>query len=291
MTVTVHHDRTWTVLELVRWTTSHFTEKGIESARLDAEVLLASSLGVDRLRLYLDFDKPVSLDERARFRELVRRRAGERVPVSQLVGRKEFWSISLRVDERVLTPRPETELLVEAALERLPDPAGAYRILDVGTGSGAIALALLSERPHARVVATDISPAALQIAAANAEELHAGEGVRFLAGSLFEPVEGEQFDLVVSNPPYLAERDRGGVPPELAHEPEVALFAGEDGLDVLQPLVAGAADHLVAGGHFLVELDPAQAAGIRSRCGEAGLREAVILRDLSHSERGVAARK
>jgi release factor glutamine methyltransferase len=282
--------RSWTVLELLRWTTTHFETRGIESARLDAELLLAHALDVDRLRLYVDFDKPVLPDERARFRELVKLRAGSRVPVSQLLGQREFWSLRFKVTADVLTPRPETETLVEAALARLPDREGAYRILDVGTGSGAIALSLAQERPHASVTATDISPAALQIARENADQLRVSERLRFLEGSLFEPVEGEQFDLIVSNPPYLARSSSQSLPPELAHEPEVALFGGADGYEVLRPFTAGVFGHLASGASVLVEIDPGQAQKIAEWFAEAGLVEVETLRDLAGRPRGVVAR-
>jgi release factor glutamine methyltransferase len=282
---------TWTVLDLLRWTTDHFASKGIETARLDAELLLAHALDTDRLKLYVEFEKPVLEDERARFRELVKRRATDRVPVSQLLGEREFWSLPFKVTGDVLTPRPETETLVEAALARLPDADGAYRILDIGTGSGAIALSLARERPQAAVTATDISSAALQIARMNADELHVGDRVRFLEGSLFEPIADEQFDLIVSNPPYLAGSARQSLPPELAHEPDEALFGGPDGYEVLRPLAAGVIEHLASGGHVLVEIDPGQANRLAEWCAEAGLVEVVTLRDLAGRPRGVAARK
>ncbi len=283
--------QTWTVLELLRWTTEHFSTKGIESARLDAELLLAQALGTDRLKLYVDFDKPVLPDERARFRELVKRRASDRVPVSQLLGEREFWSLSFKVTGDVLTPRPETETLVEAALARLADPDREWRILDIGTGSGAIALSLARERPQATVTATDISSAALQIARENADQLQVGERVRFLEGALFEPVEGETFDLIVSNPPYLAGSARQTLPPELAHEPDEALFGGPDGYEVLRPLAAGVFGHLASGGHVLVEIDPGQAQQLAEWFAEAGLVEVETLRDLAGRPRGVAARR
>ncbi len=282
---------TWTVLELLRWTTDHFTSKGIETARLDAELLLAHALGTDRLRLYVDFEKPVLADERARYRELVKRRASDRVPVSQLLGSREFWSLSFKVTSDVLTPRPETETLVEAALARLADPDRAWRVLDIGTGSGAIALSVARERPQAAVTATDISPAALQIARENADELQVGERLRFLEGPLFAPVEGEQFDLIVSNPPYLAGSARQSLPPELAHEPDEALFGGPDGYEVLRPLAAGVFEHLASGGHVLVEIDPGQAQQLAEWFAEAGLVEVETLRDLAGRPRGVAARR
>lgn len=283
--------RTWTVLELLRWTTSHFESRGIESARLDAELLLAHALESDRLRLYIDHDKPVLPDERARFRDLVKRRAGERVPVSQLLGRREFWSLPFKVTRDVLTPRPETETLVEAALARLPDREGFARILDIGTGTGAIALSLVQERPQARVTATDISPAALQIARENADQQGVSERLRFLEGSLFEPVAGEQFDLIVSNPPYLARSSSQSLPPELDHEPEVALFGGADGYEVLRPFAAGVFEHMAPGASVLVEVDPGQVETIAEWFAEAGLVEVETLRDLAGRPRGVVARR
>jgi release factor glutamine methyltransferase len=287
----VTSDRTWTVLELLQWTEGHFKEQGIETPRLDAECLLAHVLGTQRLQLYVDFDKPTHPDERGRFRELVVRRARDRVPVSQLLGTKEFWSLELDVTSDVLSPRPETETLVEAALSRLPDSESEYRIVDLGTGSGAIALALARERPNAQVTATDISQPALQIARVNADKLQLSERLRFLEGDLFGAVPGEQFDLVASNPPYVARRDAEGLPPELAHEPEVALFGGEDGFAVSRRLVAGVLDALVPGGVFAVELAPDQTERIAEECKEAGLDEVETLRDLARRPRVVVARK
>jgi release factor glutamine methyltransferase len=283
--------KSWTVLELLRWTTQYFDEKGIESARLDAECLLASALGMERLGLYLEFEKPVSSDERGRFRELVKRRGQDRVPVSQLLGHKEFWSLDFKVTADVLTPRPETELLVSTALEELRDREQRYRIFDLGTGSGAIALALAKELPTAEVVASDISFAALQIATLNAEELHLNEAVKFTRGSLFEPVAGERFDLVVSNPPYLAGVERSSLPPELSYEPEVALFGGEDGLEVLRAIATQAGEFLVPGGILLLEMDPRQVDEMVSCCATAGFSKVEVQRDLAHRERAVLARK
>ena len=280
----------WTVLELLRWTTDHFASKGIDTARLDAEILLAHALGTSRMQLYVDFEKPVLPEERAAYRELVQRRGTERIPVSLLLGEKEFWSLRFRVTPDVLTPRPDTETLVQGALDRIPDRDAAWRVCDIGTGSGAIALAIASERPNAHVVATDISEAALKVAASNAEELQLSERVRFAQGNLLGPLDGEEpFDLVVSNPPYLARAEAEGLPPELRHEPDAALFAGEDGLEVLRPLVAGARGVLKPGGHLLVELDPRQAEAVAAQCREAGFGEIVALRDLAGDQRVIAA--
>ncbi len=283
--------RTWTVLELLRWTAGHFAERGIDTPRLDAECLLAHALGTDRLQLYIGFDKPVEEAERGAFRELVRRRAGERVPVALLTGEQEFWSLRLAVNSAVLVPRADTETLVQVALERIPDPEGEYEVLDLGTGSGAVALALASERPKARVTASDISPEALEVARANAERLGLAGRVRLVEGSLFEPVVGECYDLVVSNPPYVAEAEATSLAPELGHEPPQALFGGPDGLAVLRPLVAGLAGVLRPGGAWALEIGPEQAAAVEGWCREAGLGGAQVHRDLAGRPRVVSGRR
>jgi release factor glutamine methyltransferase len=293
-------DKTWTVLELLTWTTDYFKRSGIETARLDAEVLLAHALETQRLRLYIDYEKPVLQEERDAYRALVQRRAQERIPVSQLLGEREFWSLGFKVTSDVLTPRPETETLVEWALSKtkggsqetaqVPEKEGKLGILDLGTGSGAIALALASELPHGEIIATDLSPAALQIAAANADELRMGERIRFVEGDLFEPVAKEKFDLIVSNPPYVARADEGSLPPELSHEPEMALFAGPDGLDVIRRLVAEAGDHLSSGGWLGIELSPEQADEVEGLFSEAGFTDVERRFDLASRPRVVAGR-
>jgi len=283
-------ERVWTVIELLRWTTDYFERSGIDSARLDAEILLAHALESDRLRLYVDHEKPVLAKERDRFRALVQRRAGERVPVSLLLGEREFWSLPFRITGDVLTPRPETETLVEAALSKVADVDSTLRILDVGTGSGAIALSLASELPHAEITATDLSTPALQIATENADHLHTRERIRFLAGDLFEPVASERFDLVVSNPPYVARDDAATLPPELSHEPQMALFAGADGLDVIRRLVAEAGDHLSPGGWLLIELSPEQIETVEMELAKAGFSEIERRFDLAKLVRVVGAR-
>jgi release factor glutamine methyltransferase len=280
--------RTWTVLDLLRWTQEHFASKGIDTARLDAECLLAHVRGTDRLRLYVDFDQSVEEEERARFRELVRRRASERVPVAQLTGVREFWSLPLAITADVLVPRPETETLVQVALELVPDADAELRVLDVGTGSGAVAFALAVERGKARLTATDISPAALDVARRNAEALGLSERIRFADGDLYEPVQGERFDLVVSNPPYVA---RGAaLPPELAHEPEQALFAGADGLEVLRPLIRELGEVLEAGGAAAFEVAPDQAEAVQRELAAAGFVAIQTTRDLARRPRVVSAR-
>ena len=283
-------DKPWTVLELLRSTTDYFQQHGIETARLDAECLVADSLGCQRLQLYVDFEKPIAAEERAGFRELVLRRGRDRVPVALLLGQREFWSLAIEVTGDVLVPRPETETLVSAALDALPDPEGEYDVLDIGTGSGCVALALATERPKARITATDISQPALQIAARNAEQLHLKERIRLLQGDLLVPVQGENFDLVVSNPPYVARADAGELPPELAHEPESALFGGEDGLAIVRRLVAEVSGVLRPGGAFALEIGSEQASAVQGLCREAGLEQVQLQRDLAKRPRVVTAR-
>jgi len=282
------------VLELLRWTTAHFAERGIESPRLDAECLLAHALGVSRMRLYLDFDKPIHEAERASFRELVRQRSTQRVPVSQLVGRREFWSLPLRVSRDVLTPRPETETLVAAALERMPrgdaSAAAVLEVLDLGTGSGAIALALARERKDIRVTATDVSAAALSIAQQNAEELGMLDRITFAAGDAFAAVPGLRFDLIVSNPPYVDPAQRASLPPELAHEPECALFADDAGLGMLRRIARECAGWLQPGGVLALEHAADQAAAVAESLEAAGFTGLALHRDLSGNPRVTTAR-
>jgi release factor glutamine methyltransferase len=282
--------RTWTVLDLIRWTTEHFRSRGIDSARLDAECLLAHALETERLQLYLEFDKPVAPRERAEFRELVKRRADERVPVALLTGRREFWSLPLRVTPDVLVPRPETETLVEVALQWLPDPESEARILDVGTGCGAIALALAKERPKARITATDTSAPALAVARENAAKLGFENRIRFLPGDGFEPVRGERFDLLVSNPPYLGESEASALPPEVTHEPREALFAGAGGTELLRRIALEARDLLDAGGVLAVEVDPRQAPEMTEWLVSAGFARPESHLDLAGRVRVVSAR-
>lgn len=281
--------RTWTVLDLLRWTTEHFQSRGIEGARLDAECLLAHALSTERLQLYLEFDKPVPSGERARFRDLVKRRADERVPVALLTGRREFWSLPLRVTPDVLVPRPETETLVEVALRLQPEPDSAARLLDLGTGCGAIALALAKERPEAEITATDISGAALAVARQNAAELGFEDRIQFLLGDAFEPVRGERFDLIVSNPPYLSRGEAPALAPELSHEPGEALFAAGEGMELLQRIAHEGPGFLAAGGALAVEVAPQQASEMTEWLVSAGFARAESHCDLAGRIRVVSA--
>lgn len=284
-----------TALPLARKAAAVLAGRGVENARLEAELLLAWVLGVGRLQLYLQHDRPVSEAELERFRAAVRRRL-RREPVQYIIGTAHFRQLELRVDRRVLIPRPETEELVGAVLEwaRRCGGAGERRLLalDIGTGSGAIALSLAREGPFRRVVATDVSPAALELARENAGALGLGEVVELRAGSLWDAVPpGERFDVIVSNPPYVAESDRATLAPEVVEwEPAGALFGGPGGYEVIEPLVRGAPSHLAPGGLLALEVGAGQATRVVERIDETGAYEgARVMRDLAGRERIVLA--
>jgi release factor glutamine methyltransferase len=272
----------WTILRVLQWTQGRFAERGLATPRLDAEVLLAHVLGRDRVALYTHFDQPLQADELSGYRELIKRRlAGE--PVAYLVGKKEFRSLELCVDARVLVPRPDTETLVEAALVLLGE---AGRVVDVGTGSGAIALALKKARPGLEVLAVDRSPEAAEVARQNAARLTLG--VEVLVGDLLEPVAARApFDLVVSNPPYIPSGQIALLAPEVQREPRAALDGGEDGLEVIRRLVVEARPLSRA---IAIEVGEAQAARVAKLLGEAGWSNIGITKDLAGVERVVWAR-
>jgi release factor glutamine methyltransferase len=237
----------WTPLRLLEWTTRRFTDAAIDSPRLAAQILLAHALGIDRVQLYVQYDKPLGPDELGRYRDLVKRRlAGE--PVAYLTGRQEFWSLALAVDARVLVPRRDTETLIEVVLDRAPRDE-PLAIADIGTGSGAIALALARELPQARVVATDRSAEALAVARENAARLGLADRIELREGDLYGALGAdERFDIVASNPPYVPSGDIAGLAPEVRREPRAALDGGADGLDLLRRLATGAAAHLTLPG-------------------------------------------
>lgn len=282
-------DPPWTVLSLLRWTTGYLQEKGIPEARLNAEILLAGALGLKRLDLYLQFDRPLRPEELAGFKPRLKRRArGE--PLQYIAGESEFRDLRLKVDRRVLIPRPETELLVGEVL-RWAAGRGALRAADIGTGSGAIALSLATEGEFARIVATDVSPDALAVAAENLRDLAADAPVELRVGAGYAKLDGERFDVVVSNPPYVGERERSTLPPEVAEwEPPAALFSGADGLGTIEDLVAGAPDHLEPHGLLALEIGASQAAAVLAMIRASGaFLEPDIVKDLAGHDRIVLA--
>lgn len=277
----------WTVLKLLRWTADYFAGRGIDSPRLDAELLLAEMLGLDRVGLYLNFERPLHADELIVFRERVRRRAA-REPLAYILGKTEFWSLPFKVTPAVLIPRPDTELLVEEALPRL---TGAARVLDVGTGSGALAIALAHERPECRVTAIDLSPAALAVAAENACSNKVAERIDFEPGDLAALPAGP-FDLIVANPPYIPSGELVTLMAEVRDfEPHLALDGGSDGFDAYRALVRQADAVLAPGGWMLVEVGIGQAAAVQEQFAQAGLTEVFVSRDLAGIERVVGGRR
>jgi release factor glutamine methyltransferase len=277
----------WAVLDVLRWTTAHFERHGLASARLDAELLAARAFGMSRIELYAHFDRPLVAAELASYRDLVSRRlAGE--PVAYLLGHKEFWSLDLLVDPRVLIPRPDSETLVEEALDRVAGPDA--RIADVGTGSGALALALAKARPEAQVFATDISPDALAVARANAERL--GLAVTFLQGDLVVPLlPAGRFDLIVANLPYIPSADIDGLAADVRSEPRLALDGGADGLTLVRRLVAEAPGVLQPGGCLALEVGAGQAGAVAELLRGSGLGGVRSRRDLAGIERAVSGVK
>jgi release factor glutamine methyltransferase len=272
----------WTVGRLLAWTTDWLAARGSESARLDAEVLLASVRGCPRIALYTAFDVPVGEAERARFRELVKRR-GEGEPVAHLVGSREFFSLAFAVTRDVLVPRPETEGLVVRALD-LMRSADAPRIVDVGTGSGAIIVALAKHLPRARLVATDISAAALEVARGNADRHGVADRIEFVASDLLSDSRlSGPWDAIVSNPPYVREDEFDALPRDVRlHEPRTALVAGPTGAEVIARLASEAVTRLVSGGWLLVEGGPTVAAAVEAALAAVpGLVSGPTLKDLA----------
>jgi release factor glutamine methyltransferase len=290
----------WTVLEIVRWTTTRFSQRGLASPRLDAEILAAHALGISRVQLYVQYDRPLEAAELAGMRELVRRRqTGE--SVAYIIGKKEFFGIDLAVDARVLVPRPDTETLVDEALARLAATGGtgeALRVADVGTGSGAVAIAIAKTgvraagdtRPALDVVASDVSPDALVVARANAER-H-GAAITFVEGDLDAPLGAlAPFDVVAANLPYIASGDIDGLAPEVRAEPRLALDGGVDGLALVRRLVAAAPRLLRAGGALALEIGAGQAAATAELMAAAGFTDIRRRRDLGEIERVVSGVK
>lgn len=254
---------------------------GVEG-RNEAELLLLHVLGKPRSWLFAHATDPVDTDAAQAFHALLARRvAGE--PVAYLLGQRGFWTLDLVVSPATLIPRPETELLVELALARLPADT-AFAVADLGTGSGAIALALASERPLAAVVATDVSAAALEVARANAVRNGLAR-VRFMPGSWFAPLQGMRFDLIASNPPYIASDDPHLQQGDLRHEPASALASGVDGLDDIRVIVAAAPSHLQVGGWLLIEHGWDQGEAIRALFAQAGFAQVCTERDLEQRDR------
>ena len=281
----------WTIGSIIKWTEQYFRDKGVDSPRLDAEVLLSHVLKKERIYLYIHFDEPLEAGELAAFRDMVKKRV-QRIPVAYIVGAREFMGLTFAVSPAVLIPRPDTEILVEAVIERLKDKAQT-KFVDIGTGSGAIVLSLLHYLPLACAAAVDISQDALTVAAENAETLLVNDRVDFYLGDVYAPLTTEKFDAIISNPPYIPNEDIAKLEPEVRDfEPYGALAGGMDGLDFYRQLIAGGSARLKDGGFMVFEVGINQARAVvalTAAIPELGKTE--ILRDYAGIERVVIAYK
>jgi release factor glutamine methyltransferase len=261
----------WTVLRVLQWTTEYFRLKDIEQPRASAEVILAHVLRMERIQLYLNYDRPLIPDELASYRELIRRRA-TREPTQYITGKQEFWSLEFEVTPDVLIPRPETESLVEEALKLVRGSSKC--VLDLGTGSGAIAIALAHECPAIQVIATDRSFKALLVARRNASCHHLEERIAFVAADLFGcfRAPGGPFDTIISNPPYISEKEFPYLAPEIVrYEPNAALLAGPRGLSLIRRIIEEAPVYLKPEGSLLMEIGAGQAEILRTELSQDAL--------------------
>lgn len=286
----------WTILNILKWTTSYFQTHDIDSPRAAAEILLAHTLKLNRIELYMRYDQPLSEKELALFKALIKRRIA-REPIAYIVGVKEFWSMDIAVTGDVLIPRPETEHLVEAALSLLPANSCNIpkRILELGTGSGAIICALALHRPEHIFVASDRSIKAVELAAKNARHHNLNKKIMFFSGDWFMPLKDDTclFDMIISNPPYINTRLINKLQPEIfMYEPVMALDGGKDGLCWLRHIICRAHTYLKPGGSLLLEIGHDQKEGVRRIVNSCGHYEQVMFtKDYSGHNRVVQMKK
>ena len=278
----------WTIGKILKWTEEYFTKAGIDTPRLDGEVLLCHVLQKERIHLYVHFDQPLTKEELARYKACIKERVQHK-PVAYIVGHKDFMGLDFKVNESTLIPRPDTEILVEAVISRLKTGQGSLgTIADIGTGSGAICLSLLNYLPELRAVTVDISSQALGVARENADNLGLSDRVEFYQGDLLEPIAGRQFTAIVSNPPYIPQGDIGSLEPDVKDfEPISALAAGGDGLDYYRRLVAEAGNLLVEDGFLALEAGINQAGAIKELGLAHGWGQCEIVKDLAGIDRVV----
>jgi len=282
------NERQWKLLDILSETSSFFAGKKIENARLQAEILLANVLNMRQLDLYLEFERPLTAAEVDAYRKHVKKRL-DGMPVQYITGETGFRELILNVSEAVLIPRPETEILVQIALDRLADLT-APRVLDLGCGSGAIALAIAQEHPSAQITATDISPQALEVTQQNAERNEIPDRLTLLCGDLFAPIAAERFDAILSNPPYVCHGEIATLAPEVRdHEPHQALDGGADGLDFYRRIAAEAPSFLTPTAFLCLEAGDTQAPPVSSLLKAAGFSQADIHPDLNDISRVVLA--
>jgi release factor glutamine methyltransferase len=282
----------WTVARVLAWAADDFRKRGLDSPRLDAELLLGHTLGVERLRLFVDSSRVLGATELTRYRALIQRRRRAE-PIAYILGQREFHGLALRVDRRVLVPRPDTETLVEAALERTRGAHLYGEALDLCTGSGCVAIAFARRRPTWRVTGADVSPDALAVARDNAARLGTAWGVHFVQGDLDAALPPDaRFDLVTANPPYIPTGDLAGLPPDVRdHEPRLALDGGPDGLDVVRRTVGAAGRRLRDGGLCAIEIGHDQAGRAATIFEAEGFQEIERRRDYGGIERVVSGRR
>ena len=284
----------WTISSLLNWTINYFKSKGIESARLDAEVLLSHVLGQKRIYLYVHFDEPMEVKELAKFREYVAKRA-RHIPVAYILGQREFMGLDFKVTKDTLTPRPDTEILVENTIAEVNKNFGdkqSYDIVDIGTGSGAIILSLLKNLPKAKGFTVDISANAIAIAKENAQNLQVDDRCEFFVGDLFEPVKDKVFDVIVSNPPYIPQKDIATLEIDVKdYEPLSALTDNKDGLSFYQRLFAQGMKYLKDGGFMAVEIGIYQAEPVKQMAIDNGWQNIEIIKDYAGIDRVVLAWK
>ncbi|MCU0684780.1 MAG: peptide chain release factor N(5)-glutamine methyltransferase [Polyangiaceae bacterium] len=282
----------WTVSRVTRWAADDFRARGLESARLEAELLLAHVLKVDRVRVLTDPTRPLEPGELSAYRELIRRRRA-REPIAYLLGTREFYGRPFRVDRRVLIPRPDTETLVEVALARTRRLSLSGRALDLCTGSGCVAITFARERPTWRVDGSDVSPDALAVARDNARRLGAVWNVRWLAGDLFAPLAParDRYDLITANPPYIPRAELATLDPDVRDfEPRLALDGGESGLELEARVVRGAPPFLRPGALLAVEIMLGQGKDTRALFEKAGFVDVEVAHDYGGRERVVSGR-
>lgn len=280
--------KVWTIGALVKWATDDFRARGIESPRLDAELIVAHALGITRTQVIIDAMRPLAGEELAELRELVKRRRSHE-PIAYLRGEREFYGLVFKVDRRVLVPRPDTETLVDTALARTRHVSMSMRQLDLCTGSGCVAIAMARQRPTAKVTATDLSPGALVLARENAQRLGA-YNVAFLEGDLFAGVPGPcRFDVITANPPYIPTGELAELQPDVRDfEPRLALDGGEDGLVLVRRIIEEAPAHLVEGGVLAMELGAGQAPAVAALLEARGFTDVRSDRDIARIERVVS---
>ncbi len=286
----------WTIQKLLNWITDYLTQKGVDSPRLSAELLLSSVLGLKRIELYTQYNQPVAQERLEQLRGLVKR-AGRHEPVVYLVGKTEFYSMQFEVTSDCMIPRPETELLVQRAIEFLRRRSGPQQVCDLCTGCGVIAVAIAANVPDARVVATDLSDAALGVAAKNVAKHGLAGRVELLQGDLFEPVipqlDVTPFNLIACNPPYVSTAEYEALEKNVKdYEPRLALHAGDDGLDIYRRLCEQVGPFLKSGGILLLEIGYMQGSAVRELLERTGaFAEIRVEKDLQKNDRVVVAQR